>query len=31
MLGVNNSAGYPAGLHERLAHWVAATAGVPTR
>ena len=28
MLGVNNSAGYPAGLHERLAHWVAGAAGV---
>jgi pimeloyl-ACP methyl ester carboxylesterase len=28
MLGVNNSAGYPAGLHERLAHWVAQAAGV---
>jgi len=28
MLGVNNSAGYPAGLHERLARWVAAAAGV---
>jgi dipeptidyl aminopeptidase/acylaminoacyl peptidase len=28
MLGVNNSAGYPAGLHERLAQWVAAAAGV---
>jgi len=28
MLGVNNSAGYPAGLHERLAHWVAEAAGV---
>ena len=28
MLGVDNSAGYPAGLHERLAHWVATAAGV---
>ena len=31
MLGVNNSAGYPAGLHERLAHWVAEAAGVQAR
>jgi len=31
MLGVNNSAGYPAGLHERLAHWVADAAGVRGR
>lgn len=31
MLGVNNSAGYPAGLHERLAHWIAEAAGVQAR
>ena len=31
MLGVNNSQGYPAGLHERLAHWVADAAGVRDR
>ena len=31
MLGVSNSAGYPPGLHERLAHWVAEAAGVPAR
>jgi len=30
MLGVGNSAGYPPGLHERLARWVAAAAGVRT-
>lgn len=30
MLGVGNSAGYPPGLHERLAHWVARAAGVRT-
>ncbi len=28
MLGPGNSAGYPPGLHERLAHWVASAAGV---
>ena len=28
MLGVNNSAGYPAGLHERLARWVTTAAGL---
>ena len=31
MLGVGNSAGYPPGLHESLAHWVAEAAGVRVR
>jgi pimeloyl-ACP methyl ester carboxylesterase len=31
MLGPGNSAGYPPGLHERLAHWVAGAAGVRAR
>ena len=28
MLGAGNAAGYPPGLHDRLAHWVAIAAGV---